>query len=73
MSNFEFNWKYEDFEIRTHSASTDKPYIELVKWDGKNGGKKSCYVLAFSIGTVKKAVNGILSATDLLKRSQIFR
>lgn len=47
MSNFEFNWKYEDFEIRTHSASTDKPYIELVKWDGKSGGKKSCYVLAF--------------------------
>lgn len=47
MADFEFNWKFKDFEIRTtHTyGEVQTPYLELVKWY-EYDGKRSCFTLA---------------------------
>ena len=49
MADFEFSWKYKDFEIRTtHTyGKVQTPYVELIKWDGGEGGKRYCFTLAY--------------------------
>lgn len=44
---FSFNWKYNDFEIRSSDPinKTGFPYIELVKWREENN-RKHCFTLA---------------------------
>lgn len=42
---FDFNWKFQDFEIRTVHHNK-KEYIELVKWD-ESCGKPYCFTLAY--------------------------
>lgn len=45
---FEFNWKYKDFEIRSKIPMKGKnPYIELVKWEEGNSGRRTCFTLAY--------------------------
>lgn len=48
VANFDFNWKFQDFEIRTTHTYGENPvpYVELVKWDDNNG-KRYCYTLAY--------------------------
>ena len=48
MANFDFHWKFKDFEIRTtHTYGDDEiPYLELIKWD-EHGGKRYCFTLAY--------------------------
>lgn len=48
MADFEFNWKYKDFEIRTtHTCGkVQKPYLELIKWS-ESEGKRYCWTLAY--------------------------
>lgn len=42
---FEFDWKFQDFEIRT-TKGNGHPYVELVKWyDYK--GRRVCFTLAY--------------------------
>ena len=50
--DFDFHWKYNEFEIRTiqtHYIDTNKtlPYIELVKWIYKENEKPYCFTLAY--------------------------
>ena len=49
MTDFEFHWKYGDFEINvSHNLSTKLPYIDLVKWVYPDDNKKPyCYSLAY--------------------------
>ena len=51
MADFDFNWKYKDFEIRTtHTyGKNPKPYLELVKWE-EHDGKRTCFTLAYWYG-----------------------
>lgn len=48
-TEFEFTWKYGDFEIRTTRALSEghAPYVELVKWEEGHNGKRSCFTLAY--------------------------
>lgn len=47
MSNFDFHWKYNDFEIAsTKNIRTSLPYIELIKWEYPEGKKPYCFTLA---------------------------
>lgn len=48
MADFEFTWKYKDFEIRTtHTyGKVQKPYLELIKWS-ESEGKRYCWTLAY--------------------------
>ena len=46
--DFEFSWKFKDFEIRTIKSNVDNhPYIELVQWNQNDSGRRSCFVLAY--------------------------
>lgn len=45
--DFEFNWKYKDFEIRSQRRYNNNPYIELVKWTNDNKDKPHCFTLAY--------------------------
>lgn len=48
MMDFEFSWKYKDFEIRTtNSFSTGEPYIELVKHETSESGRDYVFTLAY--------------------------
>lgn len=45
---FDFNWKYNDFEIRTtHGLSSNQPYVELVKHDMDGNGRDYMFTLAY--------------------------
>ncbi len=48
MTDFDFSWKYKDFEIRTtHTyGKIQEPYVELVKWEDYNG-RRTCFTLAY--------------------------
>ena len=47
MPDFDFNWKFKDFEVRTtRSLNRGSPYLELVKWS-EHEGRRSCYTLAY--------------------------
>ena len=43
----EIGWKKGDFEIRTTQRDDKRPYIELVKWDETDNGRRYCYVIAY--------------------------
>lgn len=46
--DYEFNWKYGDFEISTtRPFGGGEPYIELVKWETDTRGKPYCFTLAY--------------------------
>lgn len=47
--NYEFNWKFGEFEIRTthRILGNDEPYIELIKWDDDDKGRRFCFTLAY--------------------------
>ena len=46
-ADFEFSWKFQDFEIRTtRSLKGGTPYLELIKWND-NDGRPYCYTLAY--------------------------
>lgn len=49
MAEFDFNWKYRDFEIRTTHTYGDEevPYLELIKWDDDGDGRRYCFTLAY--------------------------
>lgn len=46
--DFEFNWKFKDFEIRTtHTyGNNPEPYVELLQWDELDG-RRYCFTLAY--------------------------
>ena len=47
MADFEFTWRFMDFEIRTaRPFSGAGPYLELVKWYDYDG-RRHCYTLAY--------------------------
>lgn len=43
----EFNWKKGDLEVRTTSSVNGEPYVELVKWNTDENGRRWCFVLAY--------------------------
>ena len=47
--NYEFNWKFGEFEIRTthRTLGNDEPYIELIKWYEDDRGRRLCFTLAY--------------------------
>lgn len=47
--NYEFDWKFGDFEIRTARRifGDNEPYIELIKCYEDERGRRSCYTLAY--------------------------
>lgn len=45
---FKINWQKGDYEIRTTEAlGGGKPYVELVKTEMSNSGRKTCFTLAY--------------------------
>jgi len=48
-NNFDFTWKYKDFEIRTtHSyGKVQRPYIELIYHYLDDNGRDYCFTLAY--------------------------
>lgn len=47
-NNFEFHWRYADYEVRTtHGLANDDPYVELVHWEENSQGKRYCYTIAY--------------------------
>lgn len=47
-NQFDFNWKYGEFEIRTTKSIGDgQPYVELVKWTRESSGRAYCFTLAY--------------------------
>ena len=46
MKDFEFDWKFKDFEIKTTHGNRG-PYIELIKWYTTSNGKRGCFSLAY--------------------------
>lgn len=43
--NFSFDWKFKDFEIKT--TDNAHPYIELIKWEANEEGRRYCFTLAY--------------------------
>lgn len=41
------NWKKGDLEIRTMENDKPYPYVELVKWDTTDSGRRYCYTVAY--------------------------
>lgn len=42
------NWTKGDFEVRTVTSYQDnEPYVELVKWNIDDNGRRWCYTLAY--------------------------
>lgn len=42
---YDFNWKYKDYELRF--TTTENPYIELVKWKNNSIGGRYCFTLVY--------------------------
>lgn len=44
----ELGWKKNDFEVRTVNRFEDgEPYVELVKWQTDDSGRRWCFTLAY--------------------------
>lgn len=43
--DFSFDWKFKDFEIKTTGDA--HPYIELIKWNTNEEGRRYCFTLAY--------------------------
>lgn len=52
MDNFDFNWKFKDFEIRTTHTFGKKeiPYVELIKHNHDDNGRDYIFTLAYWYG-----------------------
>ena len=47
-NDFEFHWRYADYEVRTtHGLKDDTPYVELVHWEQGDDGRRYCYTIAY--------------------------
>lgn len=46
-ADFEFDWKFRDFQIRTAHRGMNGSYIELVKWYERPDGRQYCFTLAY--------------------------
>lgn len=44
---FKVNWQKNDMEIRTTENLDGFPYVELIKWNTDDNGRRYCYTLAF--------------------------
>ena len=41
------NWTKGDLEVRTTTSVNGEPYVEVVKWQVDESGRRYCFVLAY--------------------------
>ncbi len=41
------NWTKGDLEIRTTQSVDNEPYVELIKWNTDENGRRWCFTLAY--------------------------
>jgi hypothetical protein len=43
----DLGWKKGDLEVRTTTGVRGEPYVELIKWEKTDSGRRTCITLAY--------------------------